>query len=84
MKKKTVTLAIEDGLFVDLTFHRLSPSLITEIADKIVRPYYVDSLNVAIHDLIRKALTEQDSVLSHTHIKSIESCLCARLFLNVG
>jgi len=64
MKKKTSLLATED-LLVDLTFHGVPASLITEFAEKIVRPYYNGNLNAAIQDLLHKALAEQDFVLSH-------------------
>jgi hypothetical protein len=71
MKKKTALLATEDDLLVDLTFHNFPASLLTEFAEKIVRPYYSSNLNAAIQDLIHKALAEQDFVLSHvTHIRS--------------
>ena len=74
MKKKTATLAIEEDLLIDLTFHKLPASLIAEFAEKIVRPYYRDNLNAAIHDLIHKALAEQDFVLSHiTHVRTVET-----------
>jgi len=72
MKKKILTLATEDDLLINLTFHKLSASLIAEFADKIVRPHYRDNLNDAIQDLIHKALEEQDFVHSHiTHIRRI-------------
>jgi hypothetical protein len=71
MKKKTAFLATEDDLLVDLTFHNVPASLLTEFAEKIVRPYYSGNLNGAIQDLIQKALAEQDFVLSHiTHIRN--------------
>lgn len=72
MKKKAQILATEDELLlVDLTFHNVPASLLTEFAEKIVRPYYNGNLNAAIQDLINKALAEQDFVLSHiTHIRS--------------
>jgi hypothetical protein len=74
MKKKTAILAIENDLLVDLTFHNIPASLLTEFTEKIVRPYYSGNLNAAIQDLIHKALVEQDFVLSHiTHIKSQSS-----------
>jgi hypothetical protein len=70
MKKKTVVIATEDDLLVDLTFHSVPASLLTEFAEKIVRPYYSGNLNAAIQDLIHKALSEQEFVLSHiTHVK---------------
>jgi hypothetical protein len=71
MKKKTQILATEDDLLVDLTFHNVPASLLTEFAEKIVRPYYNGNLNSAIQDLINKALSEHDFILSHiTHIRS--------------
>ncbi len=71
MKKKTAISATEDDLLVDLTFHNVPASLLAEFAEKIVHPYYNGNLNAAVQDLIHKALTEQDFVLSHiTHIRS--------------
>jgi len=71
MKKKTQILATEDDLLVDLTFHNIPASLLTEFAEKIVRPYYAGNMNAAIQDLLHKTLAEQDFVLSHiTHIRS--------------
>jgi len=70
MKKKTEFLAQED-LLVDLTLHDVPASLITEFAEKIVRPYYSGNLNASIQDLIIKALSEQEFVHSHiTHLKN--------------
>jgi len=74
MKKKTTLLAVEDDLIVDLTFHGVSVSLLSEFAEKIVRPYYSGNLNTAIQDLIHKTLAEQEFFLSHTtHVKREES-----------
>ena len=71
MRKKTAPLTLEEDLSVDLTVHDFQASLITEFAEKIVRPYYGGNLNAAIQDLISKALSEQDYVHSHiTHIKN--------------
>jgi alanine-alpha-ketoisovalerate/valine-pyruvate aminotransferase len=71
MKKKTALLASEEDLLVDLTFHSVPASLLTEFAEKIVRPYYNGNLNTAIQDLIRKAIAEQDFVLSHiSHVRN--------------
>jgi phage baseplate assembly protein W len=71
IKKKTALLAAQEDLLVDLTLHSVSASLITEFAEKIVRPYYGGNLNAAIQDLIIKALSEQEFVHSHvTHIKN--------------
>ena len=49
MKKKTAVLATEDNLLVDLTFHNVPASLLTEFAKKIVRSYYAGNINAAIH-----------------------------------
>ena len=69
--KKTVVLATEEDLLVDLTFHNVPASILTEFAEKIVRPYFNGNLNAAIQDLIKKALSEQDFVLSHiTHVRN--------------
>ncbi len=71
MKKKTIVLTSEENLALDLTIHDVSASLITEFAEKIVRPYYNGNLNAAIQDLITKALSEQDYVHSHiTHVRN--------------
>ena len=70
MKRKAQVLAIEDDLLVDLTFHSVPASLLTEFAEKIVKPYYGGNMNAAVQDLIVKALAEQDFVLSHiTHLR---------------
>ena len=71
MKKKTQLLELEDELLVDLTFHSVPASLLSEFAEKIVRPYYKGNMNAAIQDLLHKTLREQDFIQSHiTHIKS--------------
>jgi len=71
MKKKSRIFAAEEDLLVDLTFHRVPVSLLTEFAEKIVRPYYAGNTNTAIQDLLHKALAEQDFVLSHvTHLRN--------------
>jgi len=68
---KTALLPTESDLLVDLTLHDVPASLISEFAEKIVRPYYNGNLNVAIQDLIHKALSEQDFVHSHiTHTRN--------------
>ena len=71
MKKKTQELATEDDLLLDLTFHSVPASLLSEFTEKIVKPYFNGNLNAAIQDLIQKALTEQEFVLSHiTHVRN--------------
>jgi hypothetical protein len=70
MRKRNAILATEDDFLVDLTFNSFPASLLSEFAEKIVRPYYKGNMNAAFQDLIHKALTEQDFVLSHiTHIR---------------
>ncbi len=70
MTRKSQVLAVEDDLLVDLTFHSVPASLLTEFAEKIVKPYYEGNMNAAVQDLIAKALAEQDFVLSHiTHLR---------------
>ena len=70
MKKKNVVLPTEDDLLVDLTFHDVSASLLTEFAEKIVRPYYSGDMNEALRYLVRNAIREEDFVLNH--IKKVE------------
>lgn len=70
MNKKTVVLPTEDDLFVDLTFHDVSETLLTEFAERIVRPYYSGNMSEALKDLIRNAIREEDFVLSR--IKTVE------------
>ena len=71
MKKKNQVLATEDDILVDLTFHSVPASLLTEFAEKIVRPYYAGNMNAAIQDLLHKTLAEQDFLLSHiTHVRA--------------
>jgi hypothetical protein len=65
MNKKIAVLATEEDLLVDLTFHNVPASLLTEFAERIVRPYYRGNLNAALQDLMHKELAEQDFVLSH-------------------
>ena len=71
MKRKSQILYREEDLLVDLTFHKVPASLLTEFAEKIVNPYYQGGLNMAVQDLIQKALAEQEFVLSHiTHVRN--------------
>jgi tagatose-1,6-bisphosphate aldolase non-catalytic subunit AgaZ/GatZ len=73
IKKRTVLLATQEELQVDLTLHDVPASLVSQFAEKIVRPYYNGNLNAAIQDLINKAITDQEFVHSHiTHIKGCE------------
>jgi hypothetical protein len=68
MKKKVAVLATEDDLSVDLTLHDLSAALITEFAEKIVRPYYSGNMSNAVKDLMRKAIGEEQFVLSRVKL----------------
>jgi hypothetical protein len=70
MKKKTVVLPTEADLSVDLTIHQFSVSLLTEFAEKIVRPYYSANMSEALKELMRNAISEEDFVLDH--IKAVE------------
>jgi hypothetical protein len=68
MKKKFPVLknvATEDDLLVDLTLHDFPATLLTEFAEKIVRPYYHDNLNQALKELIEKTITEQQLLQNH-------------------
>jgi alanine-alpha-ketoisovalerate/valine-pyruvate aminotransferase len=65
MKRKTALLVTEDDLLVDMAYHNVPPSLLIEFSEKIVRPYYRGDLTTAIKDLLEKAISEQDIVLSH-------------------
>ena len=68
MKKKVAVLAAEDDFSVDLTLHDFSASLLTEFAEKIVRPYYAGNTSDAVKDLIQKAIREEEFVLSHVKL----------------
>ena len=74
IKKKTQVLATEDDLLLDLTFHSVPASLLSEFAEKIVKPYYRGNMNAAIQDLLHKTIAEQDFIQSHiTHVRSGEA-----------
>jgi len=71
MKKKTELIATQEGLLIDLTLHQVPASLLSEFAEKIVRPYYKGNLSNAVQDLINKTLSEQEFIHAHiTHIKT--------------
>jgi alanine-alpha-ketoisovalerate/valine-pyruvate aminotransferase len=53
----------EDDLFVDLTIHDVSASLLKAFAEKVIRPYYEGGVSEAIKDLIRRAVRQEE--LSH-------------------
>ena len=72
MNEKTEALITED-LLVELTLNNVPASLLSEFAEKIVRPHYQGSLNAAIQDLLHKALVEQDFIHSRiTHVRTVE------------
>jgi hypothetical protein len=71
LKKRATILALENDVPIDLTLHGFSASLVTEFANKIVKPYYNGNLSAAFQDLIHKTIAEQDFVSSHlTHIQT--------------
>jgi len=65
MKKKTQVSATEDDLLLDLPFHGVPASLLSEFAEKIVKPYYRGNMNAAIQDLLHKTLTERLHPIPH-------------------
>lgn len=65
MKKKAVVLPNKDDLLVDLTFHNVSTSLLTQFAEKIAKPYYSGNMNKALKDLIWKSIKEEEFFMSH-------------------
>jgi hypothetical protein len=70
MKRKITSLTVETDILVDLTFHKISASLLSDFVEQIVKPYYGGNLNAAFQDLIQKALAEQEFMLAHvTHIR---------------
>ena len=71
MKKKLSILAAEDDLTVDLTFHEVPASLLTEFSEKIAKPFYRGNITNAIEDLMQQAIAEKEFVLSH--IKYVKS-----------
>ena len=71
MKKKLSVLAAEDDLTVDLTFHQVPASLLTEFAERIAKPFYCGNITDAIKDLMQQAISEREFVLSH--IKYVKS-----------
>jgi len=73
MRRKQAIIT-ENDLIVDLTFHNLPASLLSEFTEKIVRPYFNGNLNAALQDLLLKAITDQDFVLAHvTHVRNAET-----------
>lgn len=65
MKKKTQVLATEEDLLLDLTFHGVPVSLLSEFVEKIVKPYYKGNMTAAVRDLLQKNLADQDFIQFH-------------------
>jgi len=59
MTKNNVQVALEEDLQIDLTFHNFSVSLLTEFAERIVKPYFKGNTTQAIQTLMEKALAEE-------------------------
>jgi len=67
-EKESAVLATEDDLSVNLTLHDFSATLLANFAEKIVRPYYSDSISNAVKELIQKAIREEGFVLGHVKL----------------
>ncbi len=65
MRKNTLALAVENDFHMDLTLHQFPASLLAEFEEKVAKPYFGVNLNLAVQDLLRTALAEQDFVFSH-------------------
>ena len=65
---KIAALTSEDDLSVDLTLHDFSATLLTDFAEKIVRPYYSGNMNAAVKDLMQKAVKEETLILSRVKL----------------
>ena len=65
MKKKTQVLATEEDLLLDLTFHGVPVSLLSEFVEKIVKPYYKGNMTAAVRDLLQKNLADQYFIQFH-------------------
>ena len=72
MKKKFSLVNIEDDLTVDLTFHKVPASLLTEFAEKIAKPFYRGNITNAIKNLMEQAITERELILSHVKFMKSE------------
>lgn len=68
MNKKVEALAAEDDLSVDLSLHDFSATLLAEFVETIVRPYYSGKISNAVKDLMRRAVREENFVLSHVKL----------------
>jgi hypothetical protein len=58
---QTQTTAQED-LLVSLTVHNFSAEMLSEFAQKIVKPYFHGNINEAVRSLMQKAISEETIV----------------------
>jgi hypothetical protein len=65
---KAAALTTDCDLSVDFILHNFSAILLTEFAEKIVKPYYSGNINEAVKDLMRKAIREEQLILSHVKL----------------
>lgn len=65
---KPAALTTDCDFSVDFTLHHFSAILLTEFAEKIVKPYYSGNINDAVKDLMRKAIYEERLILSHVKL----------------
>lgn len=65
---KVTVITTEDDFSVDFTLHNFSVTMLTEFAEKIVKPYYSGNMKYAVKDLIRKAIREEQLVLRHVEL----------------
>lgn len=59
MTKNNIQVALKEDLHVDLTFHNFPVSLLTEFAERIVKPYFKGNTTQAIQNLMEKAVNEE-------------------------
>jgi hypothetical protein len=65
---KVTAITTEDDFSVDFTLHNFSVTMLTEFAEKIVKPYYSGNMKYAVKDLIRKTIREEQLTLRHVEI----------------
>ncbi len=59
MTKTQTQIALKEDLHVDLIFHDFSVGLLTEFAERIVKPYFKGNTTNAIQNLMERALSEE-------------------------
>jgi len=70
---KKMVLRTEYPLSVDFTLHNFSATLLTEFAEKIVKPYFSGKMNNAVKDLMQKAIDEEEIAIDHLKlVKKLE------------